>query len=334
MELSQTKRAQIVALCECGMKQVDVSKQLGVSKQVVSLTIRRFKETKSFQSKSRSGRPRKTTPATDRMIRRLAVANPSVSSKAIASSLPTPVSSRLVRRRLHDEFDLKSYRPAKKPLLSRKNIADRLKFCQKFKEWTGEMWEQVLFSDECMFRQFPNSGALHVRRPKGSRFQQRYIVPMVKHSSSVMIWGSFASSGRGNLWFLPPNTTMRSENYLNVLKERLQPMMNIRGTKIFMHDGAPCHQAVLVKRWLASQGIEILSPWPGNSPELNPLENLWHIMKAKVAAHRPTSFENLKEVIEGVWCTEITPELCQKLVHSMPKRINDVLNNKGQSIKY
>lgn len=149
-----------------------------------------------------------------------------------------------------------------------------------------------------------------------------------------MIWGSMSSSGRGNLWFLPKSETMKASNYLKVLQDRLPAMMNVRGTNIFMHDGAPCHKARSVTSWLESQNIEILGPWPGNSPDLNPIENMWHIVKTKVARRAPTGFEDMKKAITDVWCTEITSELCKKMVHSMPSRLREVIRMKGQSIKY
>ena len=334
MELSECKRAQIAALCQSGMTQVSVAKQLGLSRQCVSYTMKRYNETGSFTTRPRRGRPLATTPATDRSIRRACVAAPTASAASIAAQLPVPVSTRTIQRRLHDKFNLKAYRPAKKPYLSKKNVRDRVAFCKKVNAWTPEMWSRVLFSDESTIRQFAHVGSSMIRRPWNTRFNPRYVIPTVKHSPSVMVWGSFGCSGRGNLWFLPPNTTMRAANYLEVLKERLRPMMARRQTTIFMHDGAPCHQARIVKSWLAEQRVDVLSPWPGNSPDLNPIENLWVILKRKVAARNPTSASDLKEAIKHVWCEEITQELCQKLVHSMPDRISAVLRNRGQCTKY
>ena len=58
-------------------------------------------------------------------------------------------SARTVRRRLL-EGDLvsRSHFSAKKPLLSKKNIRDRLIFCERYRDWTAEDWEKVIFSDE------------------------------------------------------------------------------------------------------------------------------------------------------------------------------------------
>ena len=334
MELADTKRAQIIALWEAGVAQVDIGKQLGESKQCVSYTIKRFKDTGSFKSKPRSGRPRVTSKNTDRLIRRASVKHPTASASSISNLLPAPVSTRTIQRRLHTEFNLKAYKAAKKPLLSAKNIRDRYTFCKRVENWTSEMWSRVLFSDETIIKQFANRGSAKVRRPPGKRYDPRYIIPTVKHSNSVMIWGSFSMSGRGNLWFLPANTTMNASNYLQLLKDNLQPMMGVRETTIFMHDGAPCHQAKTVKNWLESENIEVLGPWPGNSPDLNPIENLWTIVKDKVANQQPGSYADLIAAVQKVWCKEISPELCQKLVNSMPTRVKEVLKNHGKPIRY
>ena len=90
---------------------------------------------------------------------------------------------------------------------------------------------------------------------------------------------------------------------------------------------------VLVKEWMSSHGIRVLE-WPGNSPDLNPIENLWMIMKRKVRNYQPKSLQDLIFYIKRVWCQEITPQLCQKLVNSMPSRVSAVLKNGGYPAKY
>lgn len=242
MELSTELRAQIIVLCDSGLSQAAVSRRLKLSRQCVNYTIKRFRETGSYRSKPRCGRPSATSEVTDRMIRRKVQTNPTISSIELSRELPGSVTPRTIRRRLLLKYGLRSRRPAKKPHLSVKNVRDRLKFCRKYRHWTPEMWSKVLFSDETTIRQFSTAPCL-VRRPPGTRYEKRYCLPTVKHSPSVMIWGSMSSSGRGNLWFLSPNKTMNAEVYLNVLQERLRPMMNIRSTEVFMHDGAPCHRA-------------------------------------------------------------------------------------------
>ena len=104
--------------------------------------------------------------------------------------------------------------------------------------------------------------------------------------------------------------------------------MTIHNTKVLMHDGAPCHRSKLVSKWLTDNSIEVLH-WPGNSPDCNPIENLWNTLKNEVAKMQPSSLLNMQECIKIAWSTKITQDYCQKLVHSMPRRLAAVIQNKG-----
>jgi len=190
-----------------------------------------------------------------------------------------------------------------------------------------------MFSDESTFSQFSNYTP-RVRRPINQRYNSRYVVPTVKQAPTTMVWGCFSGKGRGAIWFMPKNTTINGAVYLSILQDKLIPHMNILNCEVFQHDCAPCHRTGTVSRWLESQGVEVLGPWPGSSPDLNPIENLWVIMKQKVSQTNPTSEQTLIEAIKQVWVTDITPAYCKSLVASMPERIKAVLKNKGYHSKY
>ena len=99
----------------------------------------------------------------------------------------------------------------------------------------------------------------------------RYVVPTVKNAPTTMVWSSFSRQGRAAIWFIPKGTTINGKVYQSVLKKKLQQYMSIEGCTVFQHDGAPCHNTAAVKDWLAQVGIELLGPWPGSSPDLNPI---------------------------------------------------------------
>jgi transposase len=331
-ELSETTRAQIVALSSTGMKQAAISSRLHVSQQVVSLTLQKFRSSNSFASATRSGRPRVTSPRDDIMIRRISMQHPTWSSREISAEIPSTISARSIRRRLHDEFHLKACTPAKKPSLSKKNVRDRLAFCKKYRHWTSEMWRRVLFTDESAFYQFKRYQQ-YIRRPANCRYKVQYVIPTVRQSLSVMVWGGISASGPGDLWFMPRNTTMNGQSYLGVLQEKLQPVMQRLNCDILQQDGAPCHRAKCVKEWLSTVGVRTLD-WPGQSPDLNPIENAWLVLKKRVAATRPSSLEQLEEKICDIWQHNFSVDECKRLVDSMPRRIEAVLKNKGHSSRY
>ncbi len=194
---------------------------------------------------------------------------------------------------------------AKKPLLTKKMVKKRLAFCKKYLKWTPAQWENVMFSDESTFR-LVNSRGIKVRRISGiSRYKQRYTVPTVKHSASVMVWGCFRGKrGRGGLYFLPKNCTMNGEQYKTVLENHLLPFMRIHGAKLFLQEGTPCHTSKLVlKRLKEMEGEFKLLDWPGNSPDLNPIENCWSFMKHKLKAEKfeTNSLPKLINAIKKMW---------------------------------
>lgn len=156
-ELTIATRAQVMLLHNMGQSQRQVATTLNISRCAVRRCISRSKEgdPEDFRSRKRSGRPKATSLRTDNAIKLMARRSPRSSSVKIQSQLPLAdrISKQTIRRRLFN-CGLKSRRPAKKPLLSKKNIRDRLVFCRKFKNWTADEWENVFFSDESTFTQF------------------------------------------------------------------------------------------------------------------------------------------------------------------------------------
>ena len=75
--------------------------------------------------------------------------------------------------------------------------------------------------------------------------------------------------------------------------------------------------------------------WPGNLPDLNPVENLWAIIKSRLQKLDCTTMTKLVEAIIQVWFRD--PQIienCLKLVESMPRREMQVLKSKSGHISY
>lgn len=325
-------RSQMIVLADMKCSHALIANKLGTSKSAVTKALNRVKETGTFKDRSRTGRPVKTTQHYNRIIARYVKKIPHATSTEIAAKFPSEISTRTIRRRLQKTLNFRTLKPQRKPLLNSKQIAKRLKFCHQYKDWTSDDWSKVMFSDESTFHQFRDEKKC-VRVPIGhSPLNPKYTVKTIKHSPSVMIWGCFSLNGRGSLYFLPKGETMKAKNYLAMLKEKLPHFMQILDCNIFMQDSAPCHTAKIVLSWLKSN-YNVLE-WPGNSPDLNPIENLWTIVKNKVATRNSSSMPELINNIKRAWTMEINVELCQNLIKSMPNRIQCVIKNKGYPSKY
>ncbi|ROL52870.1 DEP domain-containing protein 7 [Anabarilius grahami] len=176
-------RAAIVALHKNGFTGKDIVATKIAPKSTIYRFIENFKERGSILVKKASGRPRKSSKRQDRLLKRIQLRDRSATSAELAQEWQqagVSASARTVRPRLLED-GLVSRRAAKKPLLSKKNIRDRLIFCRKYSEWTAEDWGKVIFSDEAPFRLFGASGKRLVWRRKGERYHQSCI-PVTLHN--------------------------------------------------------------------------------------------------------------------------------------------------------
>ncbi len=130
-----------------------------------------------------------------------------------------------------------------------------------------------------------------------------------KFPHSVMIWVAMSSAGVGPLCFLKTNVI--APVYQDILEHFMLPSADQLfkdADFIFQQDLAPAHTAKSTKSWLNDHGVGVLD-WPANSPDLNPIENLWGIVKRKMRNKRPKNADELKATVKETWAS-IPPQQC------------------------
>ncbi len=271
-----------------------------------------------------------------KILERFVKKNPAATAGDNKENVPevAAISLRHIRRLLVEKLRIGSRIAAHKPLLTRQMNAKRLAFAKKYRHWTEEEWSRVMYSDESTFRCL-RATRTRVRRPAGSdQFDSRYTMKTVKHPASLMVWASFIGAcGHAGIFFLPPNVTMNGERYQKVLEDHLLPFMVIHRSTHFLQDGAPCHASKRIKDFLTDKPFKVID-WPGNSPDLNPIDNAWNFMKNKLRTQDISSVPKLKEAILKMWTQDICTEYLSSLSNSMPKRIEAVIKNHGNMTKY
>ena len=86
------------------------------------------------------------------------------------------------------------------------------------------------------------------------------------------------------------------------------------------------------RQWFVDNAVELMD-WPSQSPDLNPIENLWSIIDDKLRFHQCNNEDELFAVLEEAWKV-LQPDLLSKLVRSMTARCNAVIKNKGFATMY
>lgn len=148
-----------------------------------------------------------------------------------------------------------------------------------------------------------------------------------------MLWGCFASNGTGKLHRV--QGTMNSVQYQEILAENvMESITNLRlGRRwTFQQANHPKHTSKSTKAWLKEKGWNILE-WPSQSPDLNPIENLWWDLKKAVAARKPKNVTELEAFAHEEWA-KIPVGRCKTLVSGYALRLKDVITRKGCCTKY
>ena len=104
--------------------------------------------------------------------------------------------------------------------------------------------------------------------------------------------------------------------------------------QIFQQDNDPKHTSKKAKKWFKDNSIQVLD-WPAQSPDLNPIEHLWEHLKHQLQQYDtpPKGVHELWDRVVEEW-NEIPPEVCQRLIESMPRRIQAVIRANGGHTKY
>lgn len=334
MFLTHDQRIEIVALSQAGQSYRQLAAQYGVRVATISDLLRKHRETGSVDDLQRSGRPRKSTPRQDRALRLMSSRSPRKGSRGLcqqwAQTSGVQVTPRTVRLRLF-QCGRFSYVAPKKPLLTARHRDLRVQWVQERAAWTPQQWRRVLFSDETPLYLVQMTQRRYYRSVRGVGRLRNIIQPRLQSGGgSMMVWGAFSS--RGPLQLHRVQGTLNAETYVGILEEHVQPFFDAAANFIYQQDNARPHTARRTMTWFDEHAIEVM-PWPPNSPDLNPIENLWAYLKSeldKIVIHGQQELFNQASRIFAA----TPPDLIEHLIDSMPTRCQQVLDRNGRHCDY
>ncbi len=291
-ELSEDLKKRIVALHKDGEGYKKTAKTLKLSCSTVAKTIQRFNRTGSTQNRPCHGQPKKLSARTQRHIQRLCLGNRRMSAASIAAEVEgvggQPVSAQSIRRTLH-QIGLHGCRPRRKPLLKMMHKKARKQFAEDKQTKDMDYWNHVLWSDETKINLIGSDGVKHVWRQPGEEYKDKCVLPTVKHGGgSVMVWGCMSAAMNANM-------------YCDILKQSMIPSLRRLGCRtVFQHDNDRKHTSKTTTALLKKLRVKVMD-WPSMSPDLNPIEHLWGILKRKVEERKVSNIHQLRDVIMEEW---------------------------------
>jgi hypothetical protein len=162
-----------------------------------------------------------------------------------------------------------------------------------YRKWKDEQWGKVIWSDECYIYLGDDRGRIYVTRRADEELHEDCLVPTFKQSSvRVMVWGCIMKGRKGPLIVLEypggKGGGMNSKRYQQqvlegVLKNFYTQMIEERGRVFFQQDNASSHTSKLTKQWFMHENIQLLFH-PPNSPDISPIEPVWHELKKLIRA--------------------------------------------------
>lgn len=332
-EVSNDLRKRVVDDRNEGLSYRKLAEKYKLSVSGVRKICMKYEEYGQVENIEGRGRKRKTTVRYDKLIIREAKKKPTVSSREIAETLNLSVSTKTIRRRLN-ESGLLSRLQRKKPFISEKNKAKRIKFAKEHLNKGLDFWENILWSDESKFELFGTKGRKRVWRKPGEALKGSNLKTTIKHGGgSVMVWGCFSSAGVGEIALITGKMT--GAIYVDLLQNNLQKSVHKLGLSrryVFQQDNDPKHTSSIAKNFFKEKKLRVLE-WPPQSPDLNPIENLWSIVDNKLKITERTNKNSFFRMLCNEW-NKIDVQTTKKLVESMPRRLKAVLDAKGGSTKY
>ena len=225
----------------------------------------------------------------------------------------------------------------------------RLLFCERNKSTS---WATTMFTDRKRFL-FKYPGC-PVRRYAWVRKGKKRVARKVSKAMSVNVYAGITKlhcvAGTSNM--KSKHTNLKGQHARNIknseYKEVLEKALLPEGTKLFRNKGVnqwafqqdndPSHKAAasIIKAWNSKHHgvkVSLLVGWPGNSPDLNPIENLWAWARAEVDAMGCKTFQEFKKCVFST-LKNVPEKLLGSQLGSMGKRVRACIENEGDKTKY
>jgi transposase len=335
-----------------------IAKTTGVAKSTVRAVIKRGRA----HDAQRSGRPTKVTAISRKIVEKVVDDNGRLPLRDITNKANEAIAKTASQTLGYTTVDtilrnapFKLIKPRKKPFWRKGQKEKRKQFACRRRTWNVDQWKKVVFVDESTIEYNPNPVGERIRIRPGHELDESNLQASFKSGrTNVGVYAAIAFGRRTNLIMIrkrtpaerTPNTDrlgLNANQYANEIHQpHLIPFM--RGfpdtpDHLFLAaDGAAWHKGAKNRKLCEDCGYSTL-PWPPNSPDLNPIENAWLILKSRLrsrwrnSTQTPHSVEELFAEACEEW-EKIPQKTIDNWIEGMPGRMQAVLDANGGHTKW
>jgi transposase len=194
-------------------------------------------------------------------------------------------------------------------------------------ENTKTDWKRYIFTDEKLWC---------VEKPQCKKWcilNETHTSPRKKFPKKVMCWAGISYDYKLDLYIFREKVNQQS--YRNMLENHFIPFYREKsayGSLVLYQDGATSHTAKETKQFLRRKKINFVTG-PPNSPDLNPIENMWAILSDKMKTYDFKTESDFITALKTEW-KKIPQFQIRNLINSMEDRIQMVKKNKGRNTSY
>lgn len=360
----EQQRIELVSAVRGGASIRQAAKMVGVALGTAHRWVTRFKTTGSLKELSKPGRKAAISAAAAVRAKELLLSEEHHGAKSVARALhdqgytskqlhPTTIIRAAVSKAREDGEPIKAVRGKPGKRLTAATKAKRLEFARANRR---RSWANVLFTDRKKFL-FSYPGCI-VKRVGWCAVGQAREAVAVNHPLCVNLYAGISMQGVTACHVVAgtskhkspfvnkkgqPAKNITSAEYTHVLSHTLLPEGNrllggpLDNSWVLQQDNDPSHRVApaVVKHNNKHKGtrVKVLENWPPNSPDLNPIENIWSYVEAEVYKMGCKTFEAFKQAVLDTM-QAVPKRMLANLYSSMPKRMKKVIEKEGDKTGY